>query len=816
MKNKELISKMTLEEKALLTSGKTFFDSQDIPAHDIPSICFSDGPHGVRKQQEEFGDHLGLNPSIPATCFPTAVTVASSWDLEMAEKLGQLLGEESRILGVNVLLGPGLNIKRNPRCGRNFEYFSEDPYLSGKMAAAYVRGIQSEGVGACLKHFACNNQEEKRMTIDSIVDERTMREIYLTGFEIAIKESNPKVIMSSYNLLNGTHTNENMHLLKDILRNEWKYEGMVVTDWGGENDRILGLEAYNALEMPNCKDTVKEVEEAVLTGKLASTVLDKNIDQIITLAHETRLKKSDVEEVIDVEKNHQLAMEIAQESMVLLKNHRNILPLKNNTKVAIIGDFAKNVRFQGAGSSQVNPTKLESTLDVIKDYQELDFIGYEQGFTRYGKRNKKLFKKAMELAKKADVILFYCGLDEVTEAEGLDRANINFPTNQKELAYALAHAGHQVVTIIHCGSPVKLSWADEAEAILLSYLGGQAGARATLNILTGRSNPCGKLAESFPYKYHDTSSKNYFPGSEKTAEYREGIYVGYRYYETDAVEVKYPFGYGLSYSKFEYSDLVVTSKGVDFKISNISEIDGKEIVQLYVGGINTKIFRPLKELKGFKKVFIKGHSSVDVHIDFDEYTFRYFNIKTNKFEIEEALYNIYVGASSNDIRLCSSLEVKGTLAPNPYNKMLIPSYYRGRVDNVSDEEFRILLGHEIPKATHDFLKKNRIKVSYNTTINDLQYARGWSGRFFSFVIRKSIKFLKMTGKTAKANEMIMGVLHQPMRGIARMTNGLITWSELNGLITMFNGHFFKGLSAFLKAKKEAKKNEKLLKKNNKL
>ena len=813
MKNEKIISSMTLEEKASLTSGKSFFDSQEIDRVGIPSVCFSDGPHGLRKQCPEVADNLGLAASMPATCFPTAATVASSWDIKLGEKLGEALGEECLAQEVNVLLGPGMNIKRNPRCGRNFEYFSEDPYLAGKMAASYVRGIQSKGVSACLKHFACNNQEEKRMTIDSIVDERTLREIYLTGFEIAVKESKPKCIMSSYNLLNGTHTNENMHLLRDILRNQWGYTGVIVTDWGGDNDRILGLEAGNEIEMPCCKDTVLEVIKAVQTGKLASSVLDENIDRFITLALDTAkpfAKKEKFE--FDVEVHHLLSQHIAEESMVLLKNHHHILPLKAGTKIAIIGDFASNPRYQGAGSSMVNPTKLDNTLDVIKEYESLEYVGYEQGYERYGKKNKKLIKKALELAKTADVSLVYVGLDEISEAEGIDRANINFPQNQIDLVYSLAHAGNKVVCVVSAGSQIKLYWSDEVDALLMSYLSGQAGARAILNILTGKVNPSGKLAESFPYKYHDCSSKNYFPGKEKTVEYREGLYIGYRYYDTDSVQVKYPFGYGLSYTKFEYSDYQVTDKGVDFKITNVGKIDGAEIAQLYVSGVNCKVFRPKKELKGFVKVFLKAGESKQVHIDFDEFTFRYFNVYTNCWEIETAVYNIMIGASSIDIKLSKTLDVKGTDAKNPYNIKLMPSYYSGEVDNVSDSEFKLLLGHDIPKSTYDFFKKNRMKVGYNTTVNELRYARGWTGRFFSFVIRHVISLLRKTGKASKSNELIMGVLHQPMRGISRMTGGLICWEELNGLITMFNGHFFKGLNQFFKGRKEKNKRNKAIKK----
>lgn len=818
MKNEKIIREMTLEEKASLTSGKGFFESKEIKRLDIPSIYFSDGPHGLRRQQDEFADHLGLHPSKPATCFPTAATIASSWDVELGKEIGHALGEECLSLKVNVLLGPGLNIKRNPRCGRNFEYFSEDPYLAGKLASSYINGIQENGVSGCLKHFACNNQEERRMTNDSVMDERTLREIYLTGFEIAVKESSPKCIMSSYNMLNGTHTNENKHLLLDILRNEWKYDGVVVTDWGGENDRILGLEAGNSIEMPGCKDTINEVIDAVKTGKLSEDLLDRNIDRSITLALETAKPFANKQEPIDVEKHHKLAERAANESMVLLKNHHDILPLQKGSKVAIIGDFAEKPRYQGAGSSVVIPTKLDTTLDIIKEYPELNVIGYEKGFERYGKKSKSLVKKACELASKADIVLLYLGLDELSEAEGIDRKNINFPDNQVELVNQLAHNGSTIIAIVSAGSQVKLNWTDEVEGLLMGYLGGQAGARAILNIVTGRVNPCGKLAESFPLKYHDCASKNYFPGKEKTSEYREGIFVGYRYYDTEALNVKYPFGFGLSYTSFAYSNYKVDKDGVSFTITNTGKVSGKEIAQLYISGVNTKIFRPKKELKGFIKVNLEPGESKNVSIKFDEYTFRYFNVLTNKFEVEGAVYDIMIGSSSNDIQLSQSMTVEGTTTKNPYKQADLPSYYSAKVENVSDKEFEILLGRKIPKTTFDFLENNRMEVGYNTTVAELRYARGWTGRVFSFAIRRLISILRKVGKRTLSNEIIMGVLNQPMRGISRLTGGALTWEELNGLILMFNGHFHKGLIKYFKAHHQHKienKMEKRMKKEEK-
>ncbi|MFA7106759.1 MAG: glycoside hydrolase family 3 N-terminal domain-containing protein, partial [Candidatus Izemoplasmatales bacterium] len=481
MKNKDIISKMTLEEKASFMSGKDFWTTMDLKKYDIPSIFLSDGPHGLRKQAAA-ADHLGLNAGVPATCFPTSATVANSWDEKLGEEMATYLGKEAASLDVNVLLGPGTNIKRNPLCGRNFEYFSEDPLLAGKMSAAYVRGIQSTGVSACLKHFAANNQEFRRMVIDSIIDERTLREIYLKPFEIGIKEGNLKCLMSSYNMVNGTHTNENIHLMRDILRDEWNYQGMVVTDWGGSNDRVKGLIAGNSLEMPTTGgETNEEIIKAVKSGEISEDVLDENLDRLLNLVFDTSKAVNASKESFDKEKHHLMAQKVAEESMVLLKND-NALPLNNKEKVAVIGDFAKTPRYQGAGSSIVNPTKLDNTIDVIADF-DINYIGFEPGYNRYGKKSNSLIKKALKLAEQAETILLYIGLDEFSEVEGLDRKDMLIPSNQLELFNSLKTLNKKIVVVLACGSAIEMDFADDANAILHTYLSGQAGAKAALNIL---------------------------------------------------------------------------------------------------------------------------------------------------------------------------------------------------------------------------------------------------------------------------------------------------------------------------------------------
>ncbi|SER55456.1 beta-glucosidase [Gracilibacillus ureilyticus] len=797
-KYREIIEKMTLDEKASLMSGKDFWQTENIDRLGINNMFLADGPHGIRKQAEA-ADHLGLNESIPATCFPTAATVANSWNTELGEKIGQYLGEEAVAQKVNVLLGPGINMKRDPLCGRNFEYFSEDPLHAGKMAASYIKGIQSHGISACVKHFAVNNQEERRMSIDTIVDERTLREIYLTAFEIAIKEGQTKTVMSSYNMLNGSYTNENIHLMREILRDEWNYEGVVVTDWGGSNDRVAGLIAGNELEMPTTAgETNKEIIQAIKDGRLDEEVLDEAVSRLLDLIFTTEeVFSKPYKTEFDVKEHHKVAQQVAEESIVLLKNEDNILPLKKGAKVATIGDFAKEARYQGAGSSIVNPTMLDNTLECLEQ-SSLNNIGFEPGFDRYGKKNSKKLKSACALAEKADVVLLYIGLDEVTEAEGLDRQSMKIPENQIELLEAISKVNQNIVVVLSCGSAVEMPWINNVKGLVHGYLSGQAGAKATLRVLTGEVNPSGKLAETYPLKYEDTPAFHHFPGKEVSVEYREAMYIGYRYYDTANVNVLFPFGYGLSYTTFEYSNIEVNDDEVSFNITNTGEISGMEIAQLYVSCNSDEIFRPNKELKGFKKVFLNAGETKKVTIPFDDKTFRYFNVKTNNWEVEEATYSILVGASSADIRLNDSLFVKGTNAPTPYEKTALPSYFTGKADQVPVEEFEQLLGRKVPVATWDRSKP----LGYNDTIAQCQYAKGAVGRLAFHLINFAHKFLKKIGKRETANLIMMSVYHMPFRGIARMTGGMVNMPMLDGLLMMVNGHFFKGLRHFLSERRK--------------
>jgi beta-glucosidase len=804
MKYKDLIRKMTLEEKASLMSGKDFWQTMDIERLGINNMFLADGPHGIRKQAEA-ADHLGLNASIPATCFPPAATVANSWNEELGEKIGDYLGKEAVAQKVNVLLGPGINMKRNPLAGRNFEYFSEDPYLAGKMAAGMIRGIQSHGISACVKHFAVNNQEERRMSIDTVVDERTLREIYLTAFEIAIKEGKTKTVMSAYNMLNGAYTNENIHLMREILRDEWKYDGVVVTDWGGSNDRVAGLIAGNELEMPTTAgETNEEIIQAIKKGRIKEAVLDECVDRLLDLIFTTEEVYKKPQKEINKEEHHRVAQKAAEESIVLLKNEGNILPLQKGKKVAIIGDFAKDARYQGAGSSIVNPTRLEHTLDCVEG-SEIVSIGFEPGFERYGKKSQKKIDKACALAKDADVVLLYIGLDEATEAEGLDRQGMKIPENQVDLIDALHNVNPNIVAVLSCGAAVEMPWIDKVKGLVHGYLAGQAGARAILRILSGEVNPSGKLAETYPLRYQDTPSYYNFPGKEVSVEYREGMYIGYRYYDTANVNVLFPFGYGLSYTTFEYSDIQVTKNGVTFKLTNSGKVAGMEAAQLYVGCETGDIFRPNKELKGFTKVSLDAGETKTVSIPFDDKTFRYFNVKTNKWEIEEASYEIMIAASSADIRLVETIFVEGTGAPLPYDRSKLPSYYSGNANNVSVEEFENLLGHKVPVA-----KWNRSKpLGYNDTIAQCQYAKGGFAKAAFYIITFAHWFLRKIGKRSTANLIMMSIYHMPFRGIARMTGGIINMPMLDGILMIVNGQFFRGLNHVLRERKKMVKVDKV-------
>ncbi len=795
------IQNLTLEEKVSLLSGLDFWQSRGIPRLSVPSMFLADGPHGIRRQAAA-ADHLGLNPSIPATCFPTAATVANSWDIALAEGIGRVLGREAAIQKVQILLGPGMNIKRNPRCGRNFEYFSEDPLLSGKMAGAYARGIQENGVAACLKHFAVNNQETRRLAIDAVIDERSLREIYLTGFEIALKEGNAKVVMSAYNRINGTYANENMHVLHDILRNEWGFEGCVVTDWGGSNDRIAGLLAGNELEMPGTNgESDREVLRAVQAGTIQESMVDDAVARLLCLVEWTTKGVGTAPSEFDVATHNAIARQAAEESIVLLKNEDGLLPLKPDIKVAVIGDFASHPRYQGAGSSAVHPTSLNSALDAF-ERSDISPIGFEPGFRRYGHHDENLKARATELAAKADVVLLYIGLDEVTEAEGRDRDDLSLPANQIDLIEAISGVNMNIIAVLSCGAVIEMPWLNKVKALVHGYLGGQAGAEAMIRVLTGMVNPSGKLAETYAFNVADIPSQSNFPGGEATVEYREGLYVGYRYFDAHPEQVLFPFGFGLSYTSFEYSDLKVDHRGAELTITNTGSRAGKEIVQLYVSRSSHAVYRPSKELKGFKKIELAAGESQQVRFVFDEITFRYFNIRKNEWDVEAGDYTIMVGSSSQAIRQHAVLSVEGNTADVDSNMGMLPSYFSGSVVSVGATEFEALLGRKLPEANWD----RRRPLGENDTVAQCQYARGLFARFFYKSLIFAIWCLPKIGRRDTANLLMVSFYNMPFRGIAKMMGGMVTRPMVGGLLMIVNGHFFKGagkvIAEYIRNRKE--------------
>ena len=791
MKNAEIIAKLNLEQKCALLSGAGTFTTRGCPKAGVPSITLSDGPNGVRKQAGA-ADHLGLNPSVPATCFPTAATVACSWDPALGEEIGRAMGEEAAAQEVAVLLGPGLNTKRSPLCGRNFEYFSEDPYLSGKMAAAYVRGIQSEGIAACPKHFAVNSQELRRMASDSVLDERTLRELYLTGFEIVVKEAAPKTIMSSYNLVNGTYANENAHLLQDILRRDWGFSGAVVTDWGGSNDHALGVKNGSTLEMPAPGgDAVRELLAAVQSGKITEADVDARLDELLTLVLDTSAAVQKHSRSFDADAHHALARRAAAESAVLLKNDGGILPLATGARVAVIGDFAETPRYQGAGSSAVNSIKVDTLLDCLAQ-SGLQCAGFAAGFDRQGRPDAAKKAQAVALAQKADTVLLCLGLDEIKESEGLDRVDMKLADNQIELLQAVEQANPNTVVVLNAGASLETPWLAHCRALVYGALGGQAGAGAMVDVLTGKVNPGGKLAETWANAYEETPARDNFAGAGRTVQYREGLYVGYRYYQTAGVPVAFPFGYGLSYTSFAYSDLKVTADSVSLTVTNTGARDGAEIVQVYIAKPGAEIFRPAQELKAFVRVPLAAGESRTVTLPLDDKAFRYWNTRTNGWEIEGGRYEVRVGASSADIRLTANVDIRGTNAPDPYAGKALTHYKSGSVQNVPDAEWEVLLGHPIPQ--------DKVKIDRNMTLGELNHSRSPLGWLIWAVLTA---LLNASFKKGKPDLNVLFQYSMPLRALAKMTSGAISMGMVDGIVLEAKGFWVIGL---LKVIVEAVKN----------
>ena len=783
MQSTQLLSRLTRAQKVALLSGKDMWTTWPVPSLGIPSLRLSDGPHGVRCQAGE-GDHLGLNDSLPATCFPTAATLANSWDAALLQQVGAAIGQEAVSQQVNVLLGPGVNLKRSPLGGRNFEYYSEDPYLTGKLAAGFVQGVQVNGISACPKHFAANSQEWYRMCSDSLVDERTLRELYLTAFEILVKEAHPRVMMSSYNKVNSTYASENRKLLTDILRGEWGFDGMVVTDWGGTSDRVQSLLAGNTLEMPGVYgDSDPEVLQALAEGTLPEEVLDQRVEELLQVVFATQQPNSTGPRSFDAKAHHALARQAAAASIVLLKNDRKILPLTPGTKVAVIGDFARTPRYQGAGSSQIHPTEVDTPLAMLRQ-SPLQVVAEAQGYQRDGSPDAALIQEAQAAARQAQVTLVYLGLPENAESEGMDRQGLALPENQNQLMQALAQVTDQIVVVLAGGGPVELPWLAQCQALLACYLCGQAGAGAMVDVLTGKVNPSGKLAETWPVRLADTPAAAYFPGRARTAEYREGPFVGYRFTETAQLPPQFCFGYGLSYTRFSYTDLTLDEAGAHFTLTNTGRCPGAEIAQLYLSKPDSPLPRPARELKGFAKVYLHPGEQRRVTIPFDDYSFRYYAVDSHSWQVEAGAYTVAIGASVQDLRLTGSIVQQG-VQPDP--GQLLPECYRsGRVQQVSAEDFSVLLGHPLPPADWD----KTAPLAWNEPLSRLTQARSrimrWMGRKLEANYQQSL-----TGKLPDMN--ILFAYNMPFRAIGKITNGMAGSRAARAVLQAANGQFFRGL-----------------------
>ena len=785
----DLLQQLSLEEKADLCSGADFWHLAAVERLNLPSIMVTDGPHGLRKQPND-ADHLGLTESVPATCFPTASGLAASWNRALITEVGVALGEECRQEHVSVLLGPGVNIKRNPLGGRNFEYFSEDPFLSGEMAVAWVNGVQSQGVGASLKHFAANNHEAGRMVADVVVDERSLREIYLPGFEAAVRQAKPFTIMCSYNKLGGVYLSENRKMLTEILRDEWQFEGLVMTDWGAAHDRVRGIKAGLDLEMPSSGElNTRKIIDAVDQGTLSLDELDRCVARIIDLILKS---KPAVEQVsrFSVDAHHDLAKRAAVEACVLLKNEAGFLPLAPEVSVAVIGSLAKNTRYQGSGSSQIVPTRLEQPFDAISRLVlgESGQVTYADGYTLKGDASEKLMTEALMLAEKADRVVLVVGLTPDYESEGFDRSHLDLPPGQQNLIKVLEPVHHKLVLVLQNGAPVVLPEISKVPAILEAYLGGQAGASALAEIVFGRSNPSGKLAETFPICIEDVPSQPWFPGETRQSQYREGIWVGYRYFDSVDKAVQFPFGHGLSYTTFEYSDLAIEMSAgevftkldevlVNVRVKNTGNHAGAEIVQLYVGQANASVHRPGKELKGFEKVHLASGEEKTVSIKLNYRAFAFWHCQQDDWVAESDQYTLFVGSSIADIRCSESIPIKTVYEIGQRNPAL-NAYFTPGSCHYGDDVFEALLGHSIPPMlpTKPFQLNSTLAEVQDTFVG---------GQLVKLVNRMSVKMLGESSDHNKA--MVQAIISEmPLRSMVSMSQGKFSFSLLRRLIHCMN------------------------------
>lgn len=773
----KILHEMSLEEKIALCSGANFWQTKAMPAHGIPDMFLCDGPHGLRKQERASGsDMLGVNESRPSTCFPTSVTGAASWDALLMEQIGMAIGEEASAYGVDVVLGPGVNIKRDPLCGRNFEYLSEDPYLAGKLAASFIKGVQKNGTGASLKHFAFNNQELSRFNSDSVMDARTMREIYLPAFETAVKESRPATVMCAYNKLSGVHCSDSVMLLTDILREEWGFDGAVITDWGAMNDRIEGFRAGCDLNMPGGSAYMeKEVLQAVRDGSLTENAVNESARRIIKLAlHAGEVRRPDAS--FDEDTHHNLAVHAACQGAVLLKNEDGILPLREGQRVALIGPMAKKPRFQGAGSSHINPLRMTAAADFMPH------VSYIEGCDALGETNDTLLREAVEAAKAADIAVVFAGLPDRYESEGFDRDDMRMPEGYGRLIKAISAANPNTVVVLLCGSVVQCPWADGVKAILYMGLPGQGGGEAAARLLNGRANPCGKLAETWPLRYEDCPTSGHYKG-RKDAQYREGVYVGYRYYDKAAVPVRWPFGYGLSYTRFQYSDLQVDGDKVTAVVTNTGDVAGAEIVQLYIAPPAGGLHRPAKELKGFSKLFLLPGESKSVEFMLNA---RSFAVWDGVWKTPGGAYVVMVGSSSADLPLTAVVEKDGGGIPAP--AWQAGSWYETLSGHPSQAEWEAMLGRKFVDSPPE---KGRFTM--DNSVEEMKE--------HSLVMRIMYKAVEATiakgfgGKKDYTNPafrmMMASSAGSPLRSM--QISGGIKDGLFHGLLDMANGHFFRGL-----------------------
>ncbi len=804
MQYKDVMGKMSLKEKVEFCSGADYWNTKAYPEHGIPSIRMNDGPYGLRIPKAGY-KNFGIDESLPATCFPATCTTGASWDRELLRRMGGALGEEALQEGTAILLGPGVNIKRNPLCGRNFEYFSEDPYLAGELAAAWIKGVQSKGVGTSLKHYAGNNQENNRLRSDSIIDERALREIYLAAFEKAVKEAGPATVMCAYNMINGVYCSDNKYLLTDILRSEWGFEGAVMSDWGATNDRGEAFKAGLDLEMPGSKGFFTgAVLSSVEKGGLPEEYVDRSVERLLSLVFSAVNSKRENYKY-DIEAHHGLAREIAANSAVLLKNENSILPLDKTKRVALIGNLAENLRYQGFGSAKITPHKVSNVIDGLKEAGVV-FSYYEGYHGDTGDRGK--FEEAVSGAGKCDIALIVAGLTEVYESEGFDRASMELPENQNRLIDSVAGVNPNVVVLLLGGAPVAMPWLGKVKAILNMYLPGQAGGQAAADILTGKVNPSGKLAETYPMKYEDVVCSDTYGINPRQAPYRESIYVGYRYYEKAGKKVLFPFGFGLSYTTFEYSGLKIKGNGpqqtsVELKIKNTGNRGGAEIVQLYVGKPVSGVFCPIKELKDFAKIYLEPGEEKELVFNLNDRAFSYYDAKRREWVIQEGRYSIRAGASSRDIRLEGGIAFEnitgagkaGTESGDCAAPAEASGWYQRLEGRPGQEEFEALLGRKIKPAglpvskggydlscsMGDMLDSGIIKAIYKIAeivVGIQNGGRDYSNPNFKMVMES------FTGT--------------PLKNLILMGDGLLTPGMAKGLVTAANGHVFKGILTWLK------------------